>query len=73
MQGSLKALAIGKDEGFRCFDVATDPREKHELDDDDERCDALSEAALRAFHVLPKDLIRLKRHPEWGDADAAVP
>jgi arylsulfatase A-like enzyme len=73
MQGSLKAQAIGKDEGWRCFDVASDPKEKYELDGDDARCASLSAAADRAFHVLPKDLVRLKRHPEWGDADAAVP
>ncbi len=73
MQGSLKALAIGKDEGWRCFDVADDPKEKHELDGDDARCTSLSAAADRAFHVLPKDLVRLKRHPEWGDRDATVP
>jgi hypothetical protein len=60
MHGSLKVEALERDARWLCFDVAKDPTEEHELGLADPRCKALAAQADSRFHVLPKDLGRLR-------------
>ncbi|HVY48479.1 MAG TPA: sulfatase-like hydrolase/transferase, partial [Minicystis sp.] len=73
IQGSLKVEALEKDEAWRCFDVARDPREKHELPATSTQCARLAHAADATFHMLPKALGRLRHHPDWGDGLGEAP
>jgi glucan phosphoethanolaminetransferase (alkaline phosphatase superfamily) len=68
MQGSRKLVALYGDEAYRCYDVATDPGELHDLGR--AACGELAAVADRHFGMMPKQLDRLSFHPDWGQDHA---
>jgi hypothetical protein len=53
MKGAIKLASREIDNDWHCYNVATDPREEHELSGDP--CAELKKAALGYFGKLPKD------------------
>jgi glucan phosphoethanolaminetransferase (alkaline phosphatase superfamily) len=65
MRYPLKVLALPEDEAYRCYDVAEDPTEEHDLGE--AGCAALMQEARDVFHVLPRDMPdHLLGEPRWG-------
>lgn len=64
MRGDLKLLATSTDEAYRCYDLDADPLEKHDLGAS--ACGDLEAIAHDVFGMLPRDLGRLRTHPDWG-------
>ena len=64
MRDNLKLFAHGADDDYRCFNLDDDPGETHDLGP--EACGDLAAVANDVFGMLPRDLGRLRQHPEWG-------
>ncbi|MFO0616561.1 MAG: sulfatase-like hydrolase/transferase [Polyangiaceae bacterium] len=64
MRGTRKLEARFSDEAWRCFDVADDPLELHDLGA--AACPDLVDEAMARFHMLPRELGKLNQNPRWG-------
>lgn len=64
MRDHFKLFAHGADGAYRCFNLDDDPGETHDLGP--EGCGDLAAVADDVFGMLPRDLGRLRQHPEWG-------
>lgn len=65
MDWPLKVLAGPEDHFYKCFDVARDPEEIHDLGE--AACAPLVAAARARYRVMPRDLVNgLRNTPGWG-------
>lgn len=66
MLGSKKVVALAGDERYRCYDVASDPGERHDLGE--AACGDLVGAARATFRILPREMPgHMRSRPDiWG-------
>ena len=64
MQGTMKVHATFADPEYKCFDIARDPKETTDLGE--AKCGPLFQKTRDFYHLLPKQVDKLKKHPEWA-------
>jgi glucan phosphoethanolaminetransferase (alkaline phosphatase superfamily) len=64
MQGTMKVHAAFADKEYKCFNIAKDPAEQHDLGE--EKCGPLLQKTRDFYRIQPHELDKLAKHPEWA-------